>query len=55
MKRIAYLASFILLVSTVARANLGDWTRSLVAIVIANLASFGFGEIMNSYGWFGPF
>ncbi|MBK7511563.1 MAG: hypothetical protein IPI76_04780 [Chloracidobacterium sp.] len=33
----------------------GDWTRSLIAIVIANLASFGFGEIMNSNGWFGLF
>lgn len=31
------------------------WTRSLIAIVIANLASFGFGEILNYYGWFGLF
>ena len=30
-----------------------DWVRSFVAIVIANLASFGFGEIMNHYGWWG--
>jgi len=32
-----------------------DWTRCLVSIVIANLASFGFGEIMNYYRWFGMF
>ncbi|MFT3743666.1 MAG: hypothetical protein QM785_05150 [Pyrinomonadaceae bacterium] len=32
-----------------------DWIRCMVAIVIANLASFGFGEIMNAYGWFGLF
>jgi hypothetical protein len=30
-----------------------DWIRSFTAIVIANLASFGAGEILNSYGWFG--
>jgi hypothetical protein len=33
----------------------GDWTRSFVAIVLANLASFGIGEIMNYYQWFGLF
>ena len=33
----------------------GDWTRCLAAIVIANLASFGIGEVMNQYGWFGLF
>ena len=33
----------------------GDWIRSFAAIVIANLASFGFGEIMNAVGWFGLF
>ena len=31
------------------------WARSFVAIVIANLASFGVGEILNSYEWFGLF
>ena len=31
------------------------WIRSFAAIVIANLASFGFGEMMNYYGWFGFF
>ena len=30
-----------------------EWVRSLTAIVIANLASFGVGEILNSYNWFG--
>ncbi len=33
----------------------GDWVRCLIAIVIANLASFGFGEVMNHYRWFGLF
>ena len=33
----------------------GDWVRCLIAIVIANLASFGGGEILNHYGWFGLF
>ena len=32
-----------------------DWTRSFTAIVIANLASFGAGEVLNYYGWFGLF
>ena len=32
-----------------------DWIRCFVAIVIANLASFGIGEILNAYQWFGLF
>jgi hypothetical protein len=32
-----------------------DWVRCFAAIVIANLASFGFGEVMNHYGWLGMF
>lgn len=32
-----------------------DWFRSFVAIVIANLASFGLGELLHLYGWFGQF
>ncbi len=32
-----------------------DWIRSFVAIVLANLASFGIGEIINYYQWFGLF
>lgn len=35
--------------------GMNDWRRSLTAIVIANLASFGIGEIINYYGWFGLF
>jgi hypothetical protein len=35
--------------------NGADWVRCLIAIVIANLASFGAGEIMNYYGWLGAF
>jgi len=30
-----------------------DWIRSMIVIVIANLASFGAGEILNAYSWFG--
>jgi len=33
----------------------GEWIRSFVVIVIANLASFGLGEVLNNYGWFGLF
>jgi len=32
-----------------------DWIRSFIAIIIANLVSFGIGEIFNYYGWFGLF
>jgi len=32
-----------------------EWVRSFVAIVIANLASFGAGEGLNYFGWFGLF
>jgi hypothetical protein len=32
-----------------------DWLRSLAAIILANLASFGIGEIINYYQWFGLF
>lgn len=32
-----------------------DWRRSFAAIIVANLASFGIGEIFNAYGWFGLF
>ena len=35
--------------------NFHDWVRCMIAIIIANLASFGFGEIMNHYYWFGLF
>ena len=32
-----------------------DWIQAFVVIVIANLASFGVGEILNYTGWFGLF
>ncbi len=32
-----------------------DWLRSFAAIIAANLASFGIGEIINYYQWFGLF
>lgn len=32
-----------------------DWLQSFAAIVIANLASFGMGEVLNHYRWFGLF
>jgi hypothetical protein len=31
------------------------WLRSFAVIVIANLASFGVGEVLNYTGWFGLF
>ena len=33
----------------------GAWVQAFAAIVIANLASFGIGEVLNSYSWFGLF
>ena len=32
-----------------------DWMRSFAAIVVANLASFGLGEVLNYVRWFGLF
>jgi hypothetical protein len=32
-----------------------DWIRSFTAIILANLASFGIGEILNLHRWFGLF
>ena len=29
--------------------------RDVATIIVANLASFGFGEVLNTYGWFGLF
>lgn len=31
----------------------GEWLRCFTAIVVANLASFGFGELTNYFAWFG--
>ncbi|MET0751749.1 MAG: hypothetical protein ABWZ66_00115 [Pyrinomonadaceae bacterium] len=30
-----------------------DWIRCFIAIILANLASFGIGEILHLYRWFG--
>jgi hypothetical protein len=32
-----------------------DWIRCFIAIVVANLTSFGIGEFMNAFSWFGLF
>jgi len=32
-----------------------NWMRSFFVIVLANLASFGLGEVLNAYQWFGLF
>ncbi|HQZ81659.1 MAG TPA: hypothetical protein PLR83_00435 [Pyrinomonadaceae bacterium] len=32
-----------------------SWTRAFAVIIIANLASFGLGEVINAYQWFGLF
>ena len=32
-----------------------DWLRCYAAIIVANLASFGFGELLNYSGWLGLF
>jgi hypothetical protein len=33
----------------------GQWGQAMLAITTANLASFGIGEIVNYYSWFGLF
>jgi hypothetical protein len=35
--------------------TIDDWIQCLLVIVIANLASFGAGEVLNYYAWFGLF
>lgn len=32
-----------------------EWARAFTAIVMANLASFGVGEVLNHFRWFGLF
>lgn len=32
-----------------------NWMRSFFVIILANLASFGLGEVLNAYQWFGLF
>src|SRR5882724_6288423 len=31
----------------------GSMARDFIAIIVANLASFGIGEVMNAWGWLG--
>jgi hypothetical protein len=38
-----------------ADLNTKDWIRCFVAIIVANLTSFGIGEILNAFNWFGLF
>jgi hypothetical protein len=33
----------------------GSMWRDFATIIVANLASFGIGEVLNAYGWFGLF
>lgn len=33
----------------------GDWFRCMIVIVVANLASFGIGELIGHFDWFGLF
>jgi hypothetical protein len=33
----------------------GGWIQALAVITLANLASFGLGEVLNAYRWFGLF
>ena len=35
--------------------DMAEWLRCFLTIVIANLASFGFGEVLNYDRWFGWF
>ena len=36
-----------------AEVNSRAMWRDFIAIIVANLASFGLGEVMNAWGWFG--
>jgi hypothetical protein len=38
--------------NTEGLGNRSMW-RDLITIILANLASFGIGEMMNAWGWFG--
>ncbi|MGD9630886.1 MAG: hypothetical protein AB7V18_16735 [Pyrinomonadaceae bacterium] len=37
------------------RGQVFEWTGSLATIIAANLASFGAGEVLNYFNWFGLF
>ena len=36
-------------------AGTASMWRDFIAIIVANLASFGVGELLNAWGWFGLF
>jgi hypothetical protein len=36
-----------------AEEGTASMQRDFIAIIVANLASFGIGEVMNALGWFG--
>lgn len=38
-----------------AGASAGEWARDFAVIVLANLLSFGAGEVLNANRWFGLF
>ena len=44
---------FFLAFSKAERVSSRETWRDLIAIIVANLASFGLGEVMNAWGWFG--
>jgi len=44
---------FWLAYGTPAELRKSSMWRDFAAIVVANLASFGAGEVLNAYGWFG--
>ena len=46
---------FWLVFRTIGFLETGDWVRCMIAIIVANLASFGIGEIFGAFGWFGLF
>jgi hypothetical protein len=52
---VAECALFLLAYRSNETLNSGDWARCLAAIILANLASFGAGEVLNAYQWFGLF
>jgi hypothetical protein len=37
------------------QAGTASMWRDFIAIIVANLASFGAGEVLNAWGWFGLF
>ena len=50
---VAECALFWLAFGTTGEVGKSSMYRDLITIIVANLASFGVGEVMNSWGWFG--